>query len=185
MPTYYQQSGDPHLTTADEYNAKVIAWNARLRSRILADLQLLTNEEKQKTVRKLYRSSTQRAKYNDTTPTMEQPLIPSLKSREFTGYGEVYGISQSFSKHGIYVHYGVGKGHPRGSSSMVLTGKERRPVDWLNKNILSIGPELEAIVNEYYGDKALVAVYSMLIKSKDLNNTSWNNTMQSARGAFE
>ena len=160
------QPADPHLTTADEYNEKVKAWNEKLRSRIISTLMLLTNEQKQKVAKKLYRSSRQKWKpAGDTsTPTMEQPLIPSLKSREFTSYGEVYGISQSFSLHGIYVHYGVGRGHPAGSDSMVQTGSARKPFDWLNKNIIALGPELEHIVAEYYGDKALVAVSQMLIR---------------------
>jgi len=161
-----QQPGDPHLTTADEYNEKVKAWNTRLRSQIISSLMLLTNEEKQKAVKKLYRSSRQRAKLNDSSPTIEEPLIPSLKSRVFTSYGEAYGISQSFALHGIYVHYGVGRGHPAGSRSMVTNGKARKPYDWLNKNVIALGPELEHIVAEYYGDKYLAVIDSILLKKK-------------------
>ena len=159
---------DHKLQTPDEYNARVHDWNQRLRSRIISTLMLLTNEEKQKVARKLYKSSRQKWKQGgQSTPEMEQPLIPSLKTREFQSYGETYGISQSFSLHGIYVHYGVGRGHKAGSQSMVSTGKERKPFDWLNKNVLALAPELEQIVAEYYGDKCLVNISQVLIKKNE------------------
>lgn len=157
-------STDPKTMTADEYNERVQAWNQRLRSLATQSLMLLTNEEKQQAMKKRYRKAVKTARSTGAASTMEQPLIASLKAREFQRYGEIYGISQSFSRHGVFVHYGVSKGHPAKGSSMVMTGsgKSRKPFDWINKHVHDTLPELEQIVMEYYGDKSIISIASIL-----------------------
>lgn len=82
-----------------------------------------------------------------------------LKSKDNT----LDSISFKFPLHGIFVHYGVGRGQPtkEGKKRSKKVYIKRSPNDFLNDPIDKSFQKLSDMAAEYYGDKILFSVYGI------------------------
>lgn len=82
-----------------------------------------------------------------------------LKSKDNT----LDSISFKFPLHGIFVHYGVGRGQPTkdGKKRSKKVYIKRSPNDFLNDPIDKSFQKLSYMAAEYYGDKVLFSVYGI------------------------
>lgn len=101
----------------------------------------------------------------------EGKLANSINAQYKELYGETYGVSFKFERHGVFVQKGVGRGYkiPTKGGSVVRTnkepaiGRERVAVDWFNPIIEQYLPELANRLAEIRAD-AVLNVGKMLIK---------------------
>lgn len=119
-----------------------------------------------------------RAPESNTEKPFSQKLLGTEYFVNLNQNSEAYNVKFSFPRHGIYVHYGTGRGWIRKNDTIVrgsLTanaikkkkknvgrkvsevtiGKGRRPVDWFDIEIKRGIGQLANITQEYYGDKAM------------------------------
>lgn len=77
--------------------------------------------------------------------------------------GDVDSISFKFPLHGIFVHYGVGRGQPtkEGKKHAKKVYVKRSANDFLNDPIEESFQKLSDLSAEYYGDKVLFSVYGI------------------------
>lgn len=83
----------PLLITPEEYNKKVTGWATTTRSRMARNL-----------------------------PKISGKLLRSLTKHIKKEYGEASRITYNFERHGVFVHYGVGRGYIR-VGNMVVAGR--------------------------------------------------------------
>jgi len=90
----------PKLISVDEYNSSVRIWSTSTR-------------------RKMARNA----------PVASGKLLRSLTHKLKKIYGETSKITYSFERHGVFVHYGVGRGYIRVGNDVIpgrnLTGREK------------------------------------------------------------
>lgn len=144
----------PDTIKENEFNAKVKGWVITTRATMASNIPFGDAE--------------------DATRRKEQHLLPSLDYKLNTYYGAINRIRYRFSRHGVFVHYGVGRGYIRSGNSVirgshnpkaivnVRTGFNRKPVDWFDGPLKNKFPQLADITQEYYGDKALERLLSMI-----------------------
>lgn len=108
-------------------------------------------------------------------PHTEYKLGQSLKHRVFYKHGISEGTSFRFQRHGVFRHYGTGRGHKRigGMVVRVIKSKDgytpvpgppvRAPADWFNPIIDLNVPHLANQVAEINADAAVNA-FRMKIK---------------------
>ena len=117
----------------------------------------------------------------------EQNEDKLIRTRSFVNLnreGEASNVKFLIPRHGVFVHYGVGRGWIRKGNTVVrgsLTasarrskrknrrvnlmtggGEGRKPIDWFDIEIKQGINQLANIAQEYYGDKAM---YSILDKT--------------------
>lgn len=114
----------------------------------------------------------------------EEKLIGTRSFVNLNRDGEASNVKFLIPRHGVFVHYGVGRGWIRQGNSIVrgsltasakrskrrnrrvtlLTsgGEGRKPIDWFDIEIKQGINQLANIAQKYYGDKAM---YSVLDKT--------------------
>lgn len=142
---------DPNYTTVDKFNDDVKKWTVSTRRKIRSNIKSsIKDDSKEWKGRK--------------TKKLAQSLTYGFRKN----HGEVYRIRYSFERHGVFLHYGVGRGYVRNGDTVtrgVRAGKKdfivkngsinRKPVDWFDVEIKSGISVLADIAQEYHGDKAL------------------------------
>lgn len=93
------------------------------------------------TIREHSRISFRKDKSGKTFIMKEQPLIPSLKAGFKEYYGQINRISFQFSRHGIFLEHGVGKGRSKKSG-------KAKPHPWIAPTISVEMEKLADIMKE-------------------------------------
>ncbi len=152
------QDTTPKLITVEEFNRKVRSWTSQTQRKF--EINAPVSEGK--------------FNPNRTTPRLVVSIESSTKK-----YGiEIGKIRFGFERHGVFVHYGVGRGYIRQGNTVIRgskknervrsTGFHRKPNDWFDVEIKRGFNELSNTVQEYYGDKAMENLLSALDKNKML-----------------
>lgn len=153
------------LVDTEKFNASVGDWSIKIRNKIRSNAPVYAGKLK----------------------TKDEKLQSSVSHT----VGKLFGVAERvrfrFARHGIYVHYGVGRGWIRKSNAIVrgfLTDeaktskrknisrenlpagerKGRKPVDWFDMEIKLGMKELADITQEYYGDEAMRSLLEKLDK---------------------
>lgn len=114
----------------------------------------------------------------------DEKLIGTKSFVNLNREGEASNVNFLIPRHGVFVHYGVGRGWIRQGNTIVrgsltasakrskrknrmvhllpVGGEGRKPVDWFDIEIRQGINQLANIAQEYYGDKAM---YSVLDKT--------------------
>lgn len=145
---------DPNYTTVDKFNDDVKKWTVSTRRKMISNIKTNTKDD------------TKEWKGRKT-----KKLAQSLTYGFRKNHGEAYSIRYSFERHGVFLHYGVGRGYVRNGDTVsrgVRTGKKdfvvkngsinRKPVDWFDVEIKAGISGLADIAQEYYGDMALQSI---------------------------
>jgi hypothetical protein len=131
----------PNLIDTKSFNNQVRGWTVKVRSRM-----------------KNNAPSSDRVSGDKLKNALSYKLIHAAKEPE------VDRIKFQFPRHGVFVHYGVGRGYARVGNSVVKVsrtgesargGIKRTPKDWFDVEIRSGLRDLAIIAQEYYGDWAL------------------------------
>ncbi len=93
----------------------------------------------------------------------EGKLAASIKDQTKEQFGEIYGVSFKFERHGVFVQKGVGRGYsiPTKGGFVVRAnkepaiGRERVPVEWFNPILEQNLPELANRLAEIRADATL------------------------------
>jgi len=153
----------PNFITESEFNDKVKGWAISTRGRMAANAPVYGGKE----------SSTR----------TEKKLAQSISFGVKYGFGSASRIQFQFERHGIFVHYGVGRGYIKTGNSVVrgyITklkrkkavkhispqggGMNRHPVDWFDVEIRTGLKGLADITQEFYGDLAMRNILDKLDK---------------------
>lgn len=146
------QDNTPELIKNKEFNEKVNLWTIRTREKMGANIPYDPD---------------------DSTRRKEQKLLPSLENFYNFRFGTISKIKFKFSRHGVFIHYGVGRSYIREGNSVVRgsnsnekvdikTGFNRQPYDWFDKEIKNRLPELADLVQDAYGDRAMRLLLSQM-----------------------
>lgn len=145
------QNSTPKLITTQEFNEKVRGWTISVRSRMARNAPKYTGVEWSKRVDpKLAASLSYRIRKDPE----------NISSR----------IKYQFPRHGVFIHYGVGRGYMREGGAVVKVsrsrtqGINRRPNDWFDVEIRNNMEDLAEIAQEFYGDWALDDMLSKIEK---------------------
>ena len=121
---------DPKQMTIEEYNSLVRGWTVKTRSRMSANAPAETGQ-----------------------------LKSSISYALGKNFGHISKIRYSFPRHGVFVHYGVGRGYVRQGGIVIKTAKShgfnRNPDDWFDVEIRNGIGQLAGYVQEFYGDLAM------------------------------
>lgn len=144
------QESTPQLITPEQFNFKVRGWTISVRQRMAGNVPKSTGpDSKFRTEPKLAASLTHRISKTD-----------DITSR----------IKYQFERHGVFVHYGVGRGYIRRGGTVVRSSRSRTagfnrvPDDWFDVEIRNNMEELAEIAQEFYGDWALEDMLSKIEK---------------------
>ena len=114
-----------------------------------------------------------KGKLSVSTSTYSGDLLRGFRSAlKFSREGfEARSVSFKFSRQGVFIAYGVGRGWNRlKDGSVQVTAKNskkpRTPKDWLDSVIEEGIQDLGDIVGEYYGDKAMKSLLDQLDRIK-------------------
>lgn len=148
---------DSKLVNAEEFNRNVENWTVSTRHAMI-----------------------RRAPVGWGSARDEEKLIGTQSFVNMNRDGEASNVKFLIPRHGVFVHYGVGRGWIRQGNSIVrgsLTasakrskqrnrrvillsagGEGRKPVDWFDVEIKRGIRQLADHVQEYYGDKAMQSI---------------------------
>ena len=144
-----------------KYNAMVKSWSGFVTRKLSASAAGFVHG-KGGTVTRGTKSGKQRT---------EKQLSKSITNRVYLYYGQADHVGFNFERHGVFVHKGVGRGHPI-SGGMVLTStnyepgkvsKDRKPAEWFNPVLNEALPRLADKIAEMNADAAVNAT-KMYIK---------------------
>lgn len=152
------QDTTPKLITAEEFNIKVRSWTFRTRTKIVNNAPVSDGE---------------------LSPKRETKRLSVSIDSSTKKYGiEIGKIRFGFERHGVFVHYGVGRGYIRQGNTVIRgskknervrsTGFHRKPNDWFDIEIKRGFNDLANITQEYHGDKAMENLLSAMDKNKML-----------------
>ncbi len=95
-------------------------------------------------------------------------LVKSLRVKYRKYYGLVDRITFSFEQHGVFLHYGVGRGYKREGGKVIRNPEsmpegatpkvKRKPKDWLNAPVDERFGSLTDLIHKYYADTAMVDI---------------------------
>lgn len=131
----------PNLTDAQQFNKQVRDWTIKVRGRIKSNAP-----------------SSDHVSDNKLKNAIFYKLIHQSRDPE------VSRVKFEFPRHGVFVHYGVGRGYARMGNSVVRVSRsgsavkgtiKRKPNDWFDVEIRAGLRDLAVIAQEYYGDWAL------------------------------
>lgn len=144
------ENSTPALISTEQFNDKVRGWTISTRSRMASNAPRYIGKEAA----------------NRTDPK----LAASLSYRLFKDKENISSrVKYQFPRHGVFVHYGVGRGYVRRGNAVVRTARtagsfRRAPVDWFDVEIREGLPKLAEIAQEFYGDWALDDMLSKIEK---------------------
>lgn len=147
------QDTTPTLITPEQFNLNVKGWSVSVRSKMLSNAPKSSGK-----------SSEQRKE-----PKLTKSLVAKIKVDKDTN--AVDRVIFTFARHGVFIHYGVGRAYKREGNVVVKTSKKhdksfrRKPVDWFDIEVRTSMPKLANIVQEYYGDWAMNELLSKMDKS--------------------
>ena len=137
-----------------QFNKEIRKWGRDTKNVLLNDLNRLTRNGKMrllKTVRSSHNNSLNNEYYGKNAAkkkdTPKASLAESLFVRTKKNFGEINRISFPFYRHGIFLQYGVSRGHK--------VGNPRKKVDWLRAIYDHDSPEINEfadIVANYRAD---------------------------------
>lgn len=173
------QDADPKYISVEEFNEGVRSWTISTRRSIRGNLSSkVKGESKEWKGRK--------------TQKLSQSLTYALRKR----LGETFGIRFNFERHGVFLHYGVGRGYVKTGTGVsrgsrfsddqigqqmkrgytrreamkmknVHSGSiDRKPVDWFNSEIDKNMSSLADIAVEYHGDEVLKQIVEVNEKAR-------------------
>lgn len=164
-----KQIGDPKLTTKEQYINELRSWLNKRKARMRSNVGAMTSEG-------------------------DGELLTGIRSAIRKERKEPHRLSFHFPRHGIFLHYGVGRGYIR-QSGRVVRGRntsrseqigairsnrrlgdkiefehgpiKRKPKDWFDSELEGRPIEkLANIVAEYRGDEMLLNAQRILIGKK-------------------
>ena len=144
------QESTPQLITPEQFNTKVRGWTISVRQRMAG------NAPKSTGVNSPFRTEPKLA----ASLTHKISKADNISSR----------IKFQFPRHGVFVHYGVGRGYIRQGGTVIrssrsrTTGINRHPDDWFDVEIRNNMEKLAEIAQEFYGDWALEDMLSKIEK---------------------
>lgn len=144
----------PKLITEGQFNESIRNWTVITRRKMRTNIQ-----------------SSIKQNSKEWKGRKSKKLSQSISYRFRTQFGSIASIRYSFERHGVFLHYGVGRGYVR-SGNTVTRGKRtgnnskdisngainRTPVDWFDVEIKTGLKTLADITQEYYGDLALKSI---------------------------
>lgn len=127
-------STNTSLSTED-YNEALIKWGKQSRNKLKRDLNSLTRTEKFKLLQKAGKST----KQTPATDNNRKSLYSSIRLRTKKEFGEINKISFPFMRHGIFLQYGVSRGHSKNN--------RRKKINWLQILYEDQTPELNQLAD--------------------------------------
>lgn len=154
---------NPNYTTVDKFNDDVKKWTVSTGRKIRTNIKSNTRGKGKDKARGAYSVIATR----ETKPE-EKKLAQSVSYGLRKRNGETERIRFSFERHGVFLHYGVGRGYIKNGDTVVRgvrSGKKefivkdgsinRKPVDWFDSELDKNMASLADIAVEYHGDEAL------------------------------
>ena len=148
------EDSTPKLVTEDQFNESVRNWTVVTRRKMRTNIQSETKQDSK-----------------EWKGRKSKKLSQSISYRFRKQFGSISSIRYSFERHGVFLHYGVGRGYVRSGNTVVRgkrTGKNskeisngginRTPVDWFDVEIRTGLRALADAAQEYYGDMALQSI---------------------------
>ena len=153
------------IITTEEYNKQVQSWSASMRNELKKQISMLSSKGKKE-------------------------LVSSLRYKSKQEFGEIVSIGFEFARHGVFWHYGVGRGYvreggmvKRGRNASVLeeihaanknrkigkilsksnSSRKRIPKEWFDPVYDKRIDKLADIIADYHGDQFLVDFDKMKI----------------------
>ena len=131
--------GGRGLLTDSEYNRQVQAWGAQA-TQMAAQAAAAHTKGKRRATH-TYQSGPKRGR---TERRLKNHIQYGLQS----DLGDVAGVSFSFERHGIFLEYGVSRGHG-------VNAVRRSMSDWLSGTLKRKEQQLSDIVTQYQSDRVL------------------------------
>lgn len=144
------QNTTPNLITPEQFNEKVRGWTISVRQRMAANAPVSSGAD---------------------SPFRKEPRLATTLSHSINKTDNIASrIKYQFPRHGVFVHYGVGRGYVRSGNTVTrssrsrTTGINRRPDDWFDVEVRNNMEQLGEIAQEFYGDWALEDMLSKIEK---------------------
>lgn len=136
------QDSTPQLITPEEFNQKVRGWTISVRARMARNAPVSSGAD---------------------SPFRKEPRLAKALTYRIRkdSEGITSKLKYQFPRHGVFVHYGVGRGYSRIGGNVIkhtpsrTAGFNRNADDWFDVEIREGMPELATITQEFYGDWAL------------------------------
>lgn len=153
-------------------------------TKLLADQNQAVTRWQSMVQRKLHDSATGfvhgKTKTRELPNRTERKLADSIASRNRKQYGEIFSVSFTFERHGVFIHKGVGRGYNMQGGMVVRTARSadpstrdlqwweedarpRTPQQWFNPVLNQTIPQLADTIAEINAD-ATVNATRMMIK---------------------
>ena len=143
------------LTQTDEAELKKIVsqWGSMVTRSLKSNTSKFQHGKKGMVIRKVYDAE------SDSAPG-EKKLVSSISYKVRSLYGVPQRVSFNFSRHGLFVQLGVGRGYKMSGGQIMRTAKgktseKRKPNDWLYSVIDRNLPGLERKIAERFADAAV------------------------------
>lgn len=142
-------SGRRSILDESAYNDQMRAWSAEVQRLAKREASAFTKGKRRAS--RTYRSGPKAGK-------TETKLRSNITHRLWSDTGEVAGIGFQFPRHGIFLEYGVSRGHP--------VGHLRRSIsDWLSSTLDRKEDNLVEIVSQYHADRVIKLLASPKIRN--------------------
>lgn len=142
-------SGRRSILDDSQYNNQIRSWSAEVQRLAKREASAFTKGKRRAS--RTYRSGPKAGK-------TETKLRSNITHRLWTNAGEVAGIGFQFPRHGIFLEYGVSRGHP--------VGHLRRSIsDWLSSTLDRKEDNLVEIVAEHDANKVISMIDSPKVRN--------------------
>lgn len=149
----------PSFMTSEDFNREVKKWYLSIRQKAVENIRANLSRK----------HSGNRLKAKSHFRKTNASLSGSVSASARMYRGETESIAFKFQKHGVYFHYGVGRGYVRQGNTLVrkhrISAKSRsmirifrKPVDWIDGTIQRDFSSLANTVQMYFGDDTMRAV---------------------------
>lgn len=144
------EDSTPKLITEDQFNESVRNWTVVTRRKMRTNIQSDTKQDSK-----------------EWKGRKSKKLSQSIFYRFRKQFGSISSIRYSFERHGVFLHYGVGRGYKKMGNSIYRVKKrksgnyevngdiKRKQIDWFDVEIRTGLSKLAYAAQEYYGDEAL------------------------------
>lgn len=153
------EDSTPTLMTVEEFNNAVKVWRMSRRREIVRNTKTLFGGKGK---------DGSYTRISDRTTFLK--LSRSIKARSGSDKGIVDEVKFNFARHGVFLHYGVGRGYKKVKGSRVVSrvkknkagsynningSIKRHPVDWFDVVIRRGVKDLADTAQRFYGDQAM------------------------------